>query len=109
MFVEPRKSLVACLITAAVYTSVGLAPAEAALTVARNQRVAGAAADPASPAPVADPSAATSGARRETDEGSRGVARRLLLAGFAAAAVIAILSGAFALRQKKQPGLGSNP
>jgi hypothetical protein len=45
----------------------------------------------------------------ETDERSRGVARRLLFAGIAAAAVIAILSGAFALRHKKQPGLGSNP
>ena len=109
MFVEPRKSLVACLIAAAVYTWVGDAAAEAALTVVRNQPVAGAAADRASPAPPADPSAATSGVRQEADEGSRGVARRLLLAGFATAAVIAILSGAFALRHKKEPGLGSNP
>jgi len=108
MFAESRKSLVACLIMTAVYLWVGDAPAEAALTVARNQPVAGAA-DRASSAPSADSRAAMSGARQETDERSRGVARRLLLAGIAAAAVIAILSGAFALRHKKQPGLGSNP
>jgi hypothetical protein len=37
------------------------------------------------------------------DEGSRGVARHLLLAGFAAAAVVAVLSGVFALGKKRHP------
>jgi hypothetical protein len=37
-----------------------------------------------------------------TERGSRGVARNLLLAGIATAAVIALLSGVFAFRHKKR-------
>jgi hypothetical protein len=46
----------------------------------------------------------TSGAGLDaaTEHGSRGVARHLLLAGIAAAVVIAVLSGMFAFRHKKR-------
>ena len=79
----------------------GAAPATAAVITTRpsdGSNVDGRAAD------VANGGAAVSGGTGvdpEIDRGSRGVARNLLLAGVAAAAVIAVLSGVFALRHKK--------
>ena len=60
----------------------------------------------ASPAHASAPLASQDASGAEVDpmieRGSRGVARRLLFAGVAAAVVIAVLSGLFAFRHKRQ-------
>ena len=99
--------MVAWVIAAAVCAGGDPTRAESARGMTANQPLVRVAADPAS-LPSTDRPAATSGVGQETDQRSRGVARRLLLAGIGAAVVIAVLSGAFALRHKKEPGAGGN-